>query len=48
LGWLQPGWAELRLLGDVADSILRIADRGDDGARAIGANDDEAAAAAAV
>jgi hypothetical protein len=48
LGLLQPGWAALRLLGDVADSISRIADRGDDGTRAIGANDDEATAAAAV
>jgi hypothetical protein len=35
------GWAALRLVGDVADSILRIADRGDDGARAVGATDDD-------
>ena len=43
-----PGPA-LRLLTDVADfHFSDIAVRGDDGARAIGANDDEAAAAAAV
>src|SRR5208282_1834780 len=34
---LEPA---LRLLGDVADSILVIPDRGDDGARAVGATDD--------
>jgi hypothetical protein len=39
----------LRLLTDVADfHFSDIPFRGDDGARAIGANDDEAAAAAAV
>jgi hypothetical protein len=43
-----PGPA-LRLLTDVADfHFSDIAVRGDDGARAIGANDDAAAAAAAV
>jgi len=30
-----------RLVTDVADSILRIAERGDDGARAVGATDDD-------
>jgi hypothetical protein len=43
-----PGPA-LRLLTDVADfRFSDIAVRGDDGARAIGANDDATAAAAAV
>jgi len=38
----RAAWAALRLLGDVADSILRITDRGGDGARAVGATDDVA------
>jgi len=37
----RAAWAALWLLADVADSILRIADRGDDGARAVGATDDD-------
>jgi hypothetical protein len=46
---LDPPGPALRLLTDVADfHFSDIAVRGDDGARAIGANDDAAGAAAAV
>jgi acyl-CoA reductase-like NAD-dependent aldehyde dehydrogenase len=37
----RAAWAALRLRTAVADSILAIPDRGDDGARAVGATDDD-------
>jgi hypothetical protein len=42
----RAAWAALRLLTDVADSILVISVWGDDGARAVGATDDARSKAA--